>query len=280
MKKINDSSSISDILIDLEVKKGDVLYLTIDMSKIPLPEIKVELSSKSYKDRQDRWCQYVYEQILSVIGRDGTLILHSFSYGYIHGKEFDVDRTDSEVGPFTNYVRLLPQAMRSLHPVFSLTGIGKNAKNILSNCGKAGFGPSSPFYRLSKFNTIFVSLGTTIGESMTYIHHLEQMHGVTYRFNQCFSHTVISKGIEVSGPWVVNLRYLNDGLKPDLMKAEIELINSGVVELFNGENIHQSVRIVNVDEVINNMLLKNPAALIQPSVLKKVNDRLITYTKC
>jgi hypothetical protein len=64
------------------------------------------------------------------------------------------------------------------------------------------------------------------------------------------------------------------------MKAEIELINSGVVELFNGENIHQSVRIVNVDEVINNMLLKNPAALIQPSVLKKVNDRLITYTKC
>jgi len=50
--------------------------------------------------------------------------------------------------------------------------------------------------------------------------------------------------------------------------------------LFNGENIHQSVRIVNVDEVINNMLLKNPAALIQPSVLKKVNDRLITYTKC
>jgi aminoglycoside 3-N-acetyltransferase len=250
------------------------------MSKIPLPEIKVELSSKSYKDRQDRWCQYVYEQILSVIGHDGTLILHSFSYGYIHGKEFDVDRTDSEVGPFTNYVRRLPQAMRSLHPVFSLTGVGKNAKNILSNCGKAGFGSSSPFYRLSKFNTIFVSLGTTIGESMTYIHHLEQMYGVSYRFNQCFSHPVTYKGCDIVGPWLVNLRYLGVEVEPDLKKAEVELIKSGAANMIKGDNIHQSVKISRVDKIVNNMLSKNPAVLITPSVLTKINDRSVTHIEC
>ena len=280
IKNSNNCPTISDILIKLGVKKGDVLYLTVDMSKIPLPKIEVEFNLESYSDRQNAWFKYLYDQVISVIGSDGTLIVHSFSYDYVHGNSFDIDNTDSQVGPFTNYIRLLPQAIRSLHPVFSLSGVGKKANDILLNCGKSGFGTSSPFYKLSKYNAIFVGLGTTISDSMTYTHHLEQMHGVTYRFNQCFSHTVISKGIEVSGPWVVNLRYLNDGLKPDLIKAEIELINSGVVELFNGENIHQSVRIVNVDEVINNMLLKNPAALIQPSVLKKVNDRLITYTKC
>ena len=65
MTNFKDNKSISDILMKLGVGQGDTLYLTIDMSKVPLPEIKVELNTKSYKDRQDRWCQYVYEQILS-----------------------------------------------------------------------------------------------------------------------------------------------------------------------------------------------------------------------
>jgi len=277
---MNIKNDISKILMELGARKGDTLYLTIDMSKVPLPEIKVELNTKSYKDRQDRWCQYVYEQILSIIGHDGTLILHSFSYGYIHGKEFDVDKTDSEVGPFTNYVRLLPEATRSLHPVFSLTGIGKNAKKILLNCGKSGFGPLSPFYRLSKFDAIFVGLGTTIGESMTYIHHLEQMYGVSYRFNQCFSHTVTCKGHRIVGPWLVNLRYLGVKIEPDLKKAEVEIIKSGVANVIKGNSVHQSVRVSSVDGIINNMLSKNPAALINPSILTKIDNSAITHIKC
>jgi len=271
MTNFKDNKSISDILMKLGVGQGDTLYLTIDMSKIPLPEIKVELSSKSYKDRQDKWCQHVYEQILSIIGDGGTLIVHSFFYDYIHGKLFDVDNTDSQVGPFTNYVRRLPQAMRSLHPVFSLTGVGKNAQNILSNCGKAGFGVLSPFNRLSKFDAIFVGLGTTIGESMTYLHHLEQLYGVSHRFNQCFRHSVVSRGMDVEGPWLVNLRYLDTD--PELMRAEEALIQSGKVCIFNyNKNKNQSVRVKDVDKIINNMLKKNSAALIQSNSPIRIND--------
>jgi aminoglycoside 3-N-acetyltransferase len=277
MKKINDSSSISDILIDLGIKKGDVLYLTVDMSKIPLPKIEVDFSRDSYKKRQYEWCEYLYSQINTVIGENGTLIVHSFSYSYIHGEIFDLKKTNSEVGPFTEYIRQKSNSIRSLHPVFSLSGVGKYAPEILSNCGRSGFGMSSPFFNLSKFNAIFVSLGTTIGESMTYLHHLEQMHGVTHRFNQCFDYKVVSEDAVVSGPWIANLRYLNTKSEPNLIKAENELINAGVVSTISDE-IYQSVKISDVDIVVSNMLSANPAILSDPPISIRINDKELTYS--
>ena len=43
------------------------------MSKIPLPKIEVDFSRDSYKKRQYEWCEYLYSQINTVIGENGTL---------------------------------------------------------------------------------------------------------------------------------------------------------------------------------------------------------------
>ncbi len=229
-------NDVKDLLEVLGVRSGDVLYLTIDMSKIPLPPIKIELTSQAIKNRQEKWFKYVEEGILSVIGDNGTLIMHSFFYDYTCGKDFELLKSPSQVGPFTNYILKLEKTVRSIHPIFSLIGFGKHAESILSNCGRSGFGCGSPFSRLSEFNAVFVGLGTTIGESMTYLHHLEQMHGVAHRFNKCFNYPVTVNGVSCNGPWLANLRHTNYKNEPNLKYAEEELIKAGKVKVIKSDS--------------------------------------------
>ena len=260
---------INSLLKRLDVQNGDVVYLTVDMSKIPLPKIDVEFTPKAIKQRQEQWFKYVEDGLWKVIGKNGTLIVHSFFYDYTSGKTFNNLEIPSQSGPFTNYILRSNKSIRSIHPVFSLTGYGKYAKSILSDCGHSGFGTGSPFSKFSKYNAIFVGLGTSIGKSMTYLHHLEQMHGVAHRFNQCFNFPVIVDEKKINGPWLVNLRRLDLEMKPNLVYAEKVLCKLNKVNIVGHS---QSIRIRTVDSIINKMLSRNPAALTNPQVSVPMHD--------
>lgn len=259
------------------VRPGMVLHLTVDMSRVPLPDYPAALSREAIRVREQKWCAFLWQGIGKVLGSAGTLLVHTFTYAYAGGTPFVLEETPSESGPFTEFIRTRPEAIRSLHPIFSMAGIGPQAASILENTGRSAFGPTSPFGRLADQECYFLSLGTTVGASMTYLHHMEQQVGVNHRYNKAFNSAIQSHGKIFPGPWLANLRYLGVGVWPALPKGEEALRQAGVLlEVEVGGFQAQGVAYGDVNQVGYALLAQNPCAFAAQDFVVELDEAQVS----
>lgn len=249
-------------LAEVGVGVADTLYLGVDIGRVPLPRYPAALNQDAIRCRQERWCGFLLDCLLDLLGPDGTVLAPAFTYRCSDpGHPFVLEETPSEVGAFTEYLRRRPSAHRSLHPIFSVTGVGRNAGAILRDTGRSAFGPLSPFGRLNTHEAKLLSLGIRFRDSMTYIHHLEQSYGCNHRYHKQFQTPVYQGGRKVEGPWLAYVRYRGVASKVDLAGLEERLLGAGVMKAttLDGHPI-QCVRTVDVDRVGYPMLVENPCA--------------------
>ena len=192
----------------LGVRTGDRIMLGIDMSGIPLPHYRAALTRDAFRERERQWCGFVLQALRDRLGRAGTLLVPAFSYSCGRpGSTFVAETTPSEVGPFPEFVRVQPDAIRSVHPIFSLAGLGQDAGALLGDVGRSAFGSRSPFARFAAAGIRFLCLGVELRNCITYIHHLEQMYGCPHRFHKSFDSRVTVEGREWSGDWYAYVGY-------------------------------------------------------------------------
>ena len=164
------------IIRNLAIGSGDVVYVCVDMAYLPLPKMAFEISRAGVRGIRDRYCAFVLDALLEVVGDSGTLLVPTFCLSYArYGEPYYHEKTPSEVGPFSEYFRKRGGVIRSLHPMLSIAGIGINAAAILENIGKSGYGVCSPFMRFNDYRVKFLCLGIPLPRGITYLHHLE--HG-------------------------------------------------------------------------------------------------------
>ena len=208
MTEYEAREALHHILKQLGITAGDRIMLAIDMGKIPLPAYSASLSHEGFRERERLWCQFVLDALLDDLTPSGTLLVPSFSYTCTQAKsEYISETTPSENGPFTNFVRVQPKAIRSLHPIFSLTGIGCDAVSLLSNIGSAAFGATSPFGRFNKYQIKFLFLGVELRTSITFAHHMEQVAGCPHRYNKVFDVSVNQSNTNSLGSWCAYVAY-------------------------------------------------------------------------
>lgn len=269
-------AALDHLLTGLGVEPGRVVNLAIDMGRVPLPDWRVPLDSQAIAERGRRWCGFILEQVMDHLGPAGTLVVHTFSYSYARGIPFDRQATPSEVGPFTEYVRQQEGTRRSLHPMFSLSAMGALADELTRNVGKSAFGPTSSFAALVGHGARFVALGTTVGQSMTYLHHMEQQVGANHRYNKAFATPVMDDGRTVPGPWLANLRWRGLDCLPGLTHAEAGLRAGGVlteIEWMGYPN--QAVDIIDTDRVGYAMLAADPHAFAEYPVVVELDENAV-----
>ena len=200
--------ALEDILDRLGVKAGDRIMLAIDMGKIPLPTYTAVLSREAFRERERNWCQFVLNVLADRLTANGTLLVPSFTYSCTRpGSVFVAESTPSENGPFTEFFRSQPQVVRSLHPIFSLAGMGRDVDALLSHVGRSAFGAMSPFSRFTSYGIKFLCLGVEFRNPITYIHHMEQSYGCPHRYNKPFEIEVFSNGEKVFGEWYAYMAY-------------------------------------------------------------------------
>ena len=88
------------------------------------------------------------------------------------------------MGPFSEYIRK-KNSIRSLHPFWSISGIGKK-KKILKDVSKHAYGFGSPWSKMLENDFFQVNVGTHPSRAVTLIHHIETIMGVPYRYNKKF----------------------------------------------------------------------------------------------
>ena len=256
------------ILGSLGIRRGDTVFLGIDMGKVPLPAWQSALDRDAIRAREESWCEFVHEILMSALGPDGTLLVPSFSYDYARkGVPYTHEESPAETGPFTEYLRRRPEAVRSFHPLNSIAGVGANARAILENVGKTGYGAASPFARLGDYGTKFLFLGTPPGRALVHAHHMEHMYGVNHMYHKIYNTPVTRRGAIAAGPWLCFVRYLGAGVAPRIANLEDRLRQLELIgEYHDWPHPMQCIGCSDVERVGYEMLCEDPCAFLESPV--------------
>jgi len=125
------------------------------------------------------------------IGSTGTIFSPSASMNLCNTDvPFDIENTPSHnMGALAEFIRLETGSVRSLHPFWSISGIGSNTE-ILHNVSRHSYGVGSPWSRFLDLDVLQINLGVHPSKAVTLIHHVEVTSGVPYRYTKEFIHPI------------------------------------------------------------------------------------------
>jgi aminoglycoside 3-N-acetyltransferase len=215
-----------NVLKKLGIKSGDTLFIHSDISKFGKLAVK----------KRDVLLGNIIDSFKSAVGNCGTLIMPAFSYSFCKGEIFDVENTKGTVGTLNEYFRRLPGVSRSVQPIFSAAVMGKNKDKFL-NISKDSFGKDSIFDKLKQANGKLVFFGASF-HSCTYLHYVEQMHKIPYRYMKEFNGKIKDGEKIYEDRCTFFVRYLNSNVVLDTSRLEKYLLENKIMKeasIGNGE---------------------------------------------
>jgi aminoglycoside 3-N-acetyltransferase len=169
------SNDILGTLQRMKVDQCDVLYIHTGM-QFGLPNLQLGRTG-------------LLEALADVLYALGvpTLILPTYTFSFCNGEEFDVKKTPSSMGTLNEYLRTKHRWMRSKDPLMSNILHGSDV-TLINNIGKFSVGMDSTFDLLSKpgSKVKFLFLGPRLHDCFTYMHYLEAIKKVPYRYDYEF----------------------------------------------------------------------------------------------
>ena len=181
-KKFNYTiNDIEDSINKLNINKGDNIYVSCNLANLGFPKL----------DNINSLPELLFKHLKKKISKKGTIIVPTHSFFLKDSKKkFYSKFTPCESGAFSSYILKKKNSIRQLHPLASVTAIGKNSKLFCTNNSKNAYGLRSPFSRMIESNTKFISIGIKYNLNCTQIHHLEQINKVPYRFFKEFEQRI------------------------------------------------------------------------------------------
>ena len=173
-----NSSELHRSFKKLGLKKDDLVLIHGDAI------VSTQLNIRNFENDP---LNFFLNSLIDYFYTHGTIVVPSFSYNMTEKNVFDRDNTKSKLGLFSERFRNKKNVIRSNHPIFSISAIGKDASILtnydLSDC----FGKNSFFDIFTKMNGKILVLGCSLERGGTYFHYLEQYYGVSYRYMKKFS---------------------------------------------------------------------------------------------
>ena len=164
-------------------------------------------------------CEKYFLAIKEVIGDKGTVVVPTYSTQIgREGGVFDAQSTKSVTGAFAEHVRKKPNAIRSGHPLHSLTAIGRNADLICGSHGVNNFGWGSPMHSLHKIDCKVLSIGLPAGYCLSIAHYLEAMLCVPYVYNKLIEIKVKTGQKIRDSVFTASVRYLDLNFRLEFSK--------------------------------------------------------------
>lgn len=215
MEKVITQTIING-LQSLGIKKGDTVLVHSD-------------ATAAFKLGEcDCWSdalELMKQSFLEVIGEEGTLVVPTFYYDFCEGKPFTYEKSESQVGIFSNYILFDKSSTRSLHPIFSFSAIGPKAEELVADVPKTCFGKGSVLHRLHQEKAKMVFFNVGLGFS-TFIHYIEESQKVDYRYMKTFTGDISKDGKTYQDSFEYYVRYLDKNVDTDLTKLEDYLLST------------------------------------------------------
>lgn len=164
--------ALYDVLEQLSIRKGDIVCAHSQLYSFGKPLLTKE-----------DFLQTIIQVLQEVIGKEGLLIMPTFSYSFCKGELYDVKETSSTVGLLTEYFRKLPDVKRTNHPIFSFAIWGDRADEYL-DIGPDAFSLDSVYGKMIRDEGKLLMLGDNKGYTL---YHLAEEHvNVSHRYFKNF----------------------------------------------------------------------------------------------
>ena len=229
--------------------------------------------------RVDGGAETLIDALLEVLGEEGTLMVPTFNYN-LELEVFDPATVHSQTGLITETLRKRPEAIRSLHPNYSVAAIGRDSEELTREHWKAeSTGVGSPIDRIARSGGFILLLGVKHDTDST-MHVGEAYAEVPYRgvpFDPSWSRT--AKVRTPDGEIVTVDLHDEPGCSTGFGIIEMPLREKGLIRDFKIDRA--KCQLVKGQEVIattveilrqrmDALLCGNPQCLFCPRALEKV----------
>ena len=151
----------------LGLSNGDVVFMHSSMKAL----------------NTDKTPEEFINDVISVIGREGTLLIPAFTWSNVNEEQphFSARETEPCDGLIPRRFLRMPGVVRSLHPTHSVGAFGKLAMKLISKhaLDETPQGPNSPLTRLPEFNGKILFIGDIL-HSCSFMHSVEEIAQVPY----------------------------------------------------------------------------------------------------
>jgi aminoglycoside 3-N-acetyltransferase len=214
-------ASLVRALGELGIGQGDIVHVQSDLRRVGLVDAPLS---------RDSVCSFYVQALRHVVGEEGTITCCTAFEDYgRYGTPFIREQSPSRTDTLSEYIRKLPGAVRSIHPILSVTGIGARADELCGGPHYEGFGWQSPWGRLHRANAKILTLGLSaeLGGT-TFFHYVERLYGVPYVYTKIFSAPVISGGRQLDGPFTMSVRYLDFDIENTPVRVKTSMLANGL----------------------------------------------------
>lgn len=208
----------------LGLRSGDIVFVHASLGN---------LGNMSGSQDPINRARILYTSLREIVGLEGTILVPTYTFSFCNGEDFDIELTPTLGGPwsesteFLEYVRHLPDAVRSEDPIHSVAGVGLAARELLTDLPATCFGPGCLHERLRRAGGKICMLGLGLDEA-SFRHYVEEEVGVPFRFKKLFTGW-IRNGAELRKTgWLYNVRILADNGLPDGARLERDAVETGV----------------------------------------------------
>ncbi len=222
MQKYNKKDIINS-LKKVGIKKGQTIFINAHLWKFG--------QIIGAKNKQDFFKTFL-DSFLTVLGKNGTIAINTHSFQVLrHGEKFIHEKTRSTSGEFADYIRNQKGALRSNHPVFSVTAIGKNKKILCLNNSLHNYGYNSPFQRFLELDGKILNLGQDPVFN-PFLHIAEFLAGVPYFYNKLTKVNYQKNKKNINKYFSSSVRYLNLDIKwrREINELKINLIKDKILK--------------------------------------------------
>ncbi len=181
---------IKKFIEKLNIQKGDIILLTENSSTFMLTMKKLEKKFNT---------NIFLDALMHAIGKDGTLLIQTFDWGFCQNKIFNLCKSNSKTSFIGNVALKRDDFSRTQHPIYSFAVSGKYKEYLCSLENKGAFDKESPFNFLYEQQAKMLIIDVSLQDAFTFVHYVEEMENVNYRYNKSFTSKYIDRdGLESS----------------------------------------------------------------------------------
>ena len=156
-----------------------------------------------------------------------------------------------------------PNAKRSLNPLTGLIAVGKQADFICEHRSSYGYGPTSPWARLTDLDAYCLILGASF-EATTFNHHVEATVGVPHLYNKIYRTPAFVHGKPYACPIVTAVRYLNYGVETSMSRLEAKLDDMNLIRRYRRGALDVLLfKLRDCENVLTDCLSRDPYFLLK-----------------
>lgn len=141
--------------------------------------------------RRNDLLETFYQSIVSL--HVPNVIIPTFTYSFCNHEDYNVLTSKTSMGSFNEYCRKKENRYRTLDPLLSLS-VPENLRVLFENVGEHSLGRGCGLDIVHQMKDVkFLFLGANLAGCFTYVHYVEKMLDVPYRFDMPFEGNVIDE---------------------------------------------------------------------------------------